>query len=988
MTPRLRAAASGRGTVNLATSALRQGAEVLPLRPLRAAPSLAVALALALQPALASAASTVEVKVGRADGFSRIELHGAKPTSVRRDGRDLVVRFAKAGAPDMARLHVDPPPHVAKAELRTDGGAVELRLTPAADAEVRSGWADGATWINFAPASAGAASSITTPGADPRPADGVVRVAAAQDGAALRLRFPWRAPPAAAVFRRGDAVWVVFDAAAHFDLAAAPHGLPLARKVEAISGPGWSGVRIASPPSAPVSASADGATWIVTLGPAPGAGPEQVSLQQDEAGAPALSAHVAGARGVLWLTDPAVGDRIAAVPALPPAKGLVDAHAVVGAELLPSAQGLAVRAVADDLQVEAEGDLVRIGRPRGLALSPPGAQATARAASPQELPAAAAAPGFVDFAAWGRTGAGGWTARYDDLLARAAAESGAGRGASTAARMGLARFLVGSELGFEAIGVLNGLVRADARLAVDPEFRGLRGAARAMSGRWADAQADFSTPVTADDPASSLWRGYVAWRSGDMAGARAQFAAGRPALAAFAPKWRARFARAWAEAVAAGGDLTLARQALAAAPSGGLEPEEADGLELTAGRVAEAAGDRDGALRSYDAAGRSPLDAVAAPALLHAVQLRLQAGALTPGQAAAVLEPLRYRWRGDATELETVRTLARLDLDAGRYREALTVLRSAGGRSPTSPAAADLQADLQAAFKALFLDGRADGLQPIQALALFFDFKELTPIGVDGDVMVRRLVRRLVDVDLLDQAAELLRYQVDNRLDGVGRAQVATDLALVELMARKPEDALGALNDTRSTLLPPALAAQRRLVEARALLDLGRTEHALEVLGKDASPDAVELRALSAWRGHDWATAGRMAEARLGDRWRDGRPLGGVEAAMLLRAGTAYSLAGDDVALGRLRGRYAVLAERSGQPDALRVALAGLSSATPGEGLGAALAQTQSDAGAFAGWVDRMKARFREADRTPAAAPPVTKASAPTRQGPPAPKRA
>ena len=170
-------------------------------------------------------------------------------------------------------------------------------------------------------------------------------------------------------------------------------------------------------------------------------------------------------------------------------------------------------------------------------------------------------------------------------------------------------------------------------------------------------------------------------------------------------------------------------------------------------------------------------------------------------------------------------------------------------------------------------------------------------------------------------------------------------------MARKPEAALGALNDTRSTLLPPALAGRRRVVEARALLDLGRTDHALEVLGADASPDAVELRGLAAWRGHDWAAAGRFAEARLGERWRDPRPLDPSESALLLRAGTAYSLAQDDPALTRLRTRYAALADGSSQPDALRVALAGLNSATPGEGLGAALAQAQSDAGVFAGWV-------------------------------------
>ena len=84
-------------------------------------------------------------------------------------------------------------------------------------------------------------------------------------------------------------------------------------------------------------------------------------------------------------------------------------------------------------------------------------------------------------------------------------------------------------------------------------------------------------------------------------------------------------------------------------------------------------------------------------------------------------------------------------------------------------------------------------LEPVQALAMFYDFKELAPIGADGDLMVRKIVRRLVDVDLLPQAAELLKYQAENRLDGVPRAQVSTDLAVIYLMDRRPEQALEAI---------------------------------------------------------------------------------------------------------------------------------------------------------------------------------------------------
>src|SRR5690606_34813543 len=181
-----------------------------------------------------------------------------------------------------------------------------------------------------------------------------------------------------------------------------------------------------------------------------------------------------------------------------------------------------------------------------------------------------------------------------------------------------------------------------------------------------------------------------------------------------------------------------------------------------------------------------------------------------PDAAARELEALRWRWRGDAVELEVIRELGRLYLSQGLYREALTALKGAGPGMSRLRAAADLQADLSAAFRMLFLEGGADGMQPVQALGLFYDFRELTPIGADGDEMVRRLARRLVDVDLPDQAAELLKHQVDARLEGVAKAQVATDLARVYLMDRQPEAALQAIWGSRSTLLPSALNAERR----------------------------------------------------------------------------------------------------------------------------------------------------------------------------------
>lgn len=107
-------------------------------------------------------------------------------------------------------------------------------------------------------------------------------------------------------------------------------------------------------------------------------------------------------------------------------------------------------------------------------------------------------------------------------------------------------------------------------------------------------------------------------------------------------------------------------------------------------------------------------------------------------------------------------------------------------------------------------------------------------------------------MDLLDQAVELLKYQAENRLDGVAKAQVSTNLAAVYLMNRQPEEALKALWSSRTTLLPTAMNLERRALEARALMELGRYDHALEVLGKDASPAARDVRADILWKQQQW----------------------------------------------------------------------------------------------------------------------------------------
>jgi len=939
---------------------------------LRRAAAATAVLALVAAPVAAetpiAATPGLTIRVGQAAEFSRVEFRWASAAgmSAQRDGQVLSVSFGRDAQPDLSVLKTVPLKWVKSVAVRHDKARVTFVFTLTDDADALTGSADGADFVNiFAkPAPVVVAAPAQTPSADrpdPVPPGGVLAMRATASGAQLKLDFPWRNPLGAAVFRRADAIWIVFDVKARIDVSQAPKSPVQYAGIQSVSGPNYSAVRISTRAPIAFTAAADGSDWAVTLEPDSTPPETPVKLVRDDTAGPAsLAGAMSGATGVYWLADPVVGDRIGVVTALAPSKGLLGQREFVEFSLLQSAQGLAILPNVDDLAVTFNGDIVTMARPKGLALSSLDVK-HAEAVS-MGAPKAAAMPGLIGDD-WAVTGAAGFLPRYDALMQPVADEEGKSQDGSTRAHIELARFMIGTGLSYEAIGLLGDTLRTHPGVGGDAEFRALRGMARVMAGRYKEAETDFAVPALDENPAVSLWRGYVFAKTSQWADAKKAFAGGASNLSKFPPLWKQRFARAAAETALALNDVPGARSWVNFALASPADGTEDAATRLVAAEVTQAEGNAPGALAQYQALAQVQADDISGPAQLRAAQIQLVQGTITPAQAIDVIDSLRFRWRGGAFELETIRALGQLYLSQGRYREALDAFRSAGKNLPDLPEATQLQADLSTAFKSLFLGGMADGLQPIQALSLFYDFKELTPVGADGDAMVRRLTRRLVDVDLLPQAEVLLKYQVDNRLEGVPKAEVATDLAVVDLMDRKPEDALDAINASRTTVLPGALNLERRIVAARALTGLGQYDTALEMIGADSSADATDARAEILWRQKNWPGSGAIFERMLGDRYKTAGPITAEQEGQLLRAAVAYSLAADDGALARLRTNWTPFVASARNPDALRVALSGLNG---GEVSPADFSRLAADNQVFAGWVAKMRARF---DQTPLPSP-------------------
>jgi hypothetical protein len=315
-------------------------------------------------------------------------------------------------------------------------------------------------------------------------------------------------------------------------------------------------------------------------------------------------------------------------------------------------------------------------------------------------------------------------------------------------------------------------------------------------------------------------------------------------------------------------------------------------------------------------------------------------------------------WRGDAIEVKTLQMLAQIYADTGRYAESLAAARTATKLQPNSDISRQAQDQASALFSQIFLSPKGDDLPPIDALGMFYEFRELTPIGRRGDEMIRRLADRLVAVDLLDQAAELLQYQIDRRLEGSARAQVAAKLAMVYLMNRKPDLAITTLRSTRIADLSGELRTQRLLLEGRAQSDIGRHDLALDIISNISGREAIRLRSDIYWAARRWRESSEQIELYYAERWRDFKPLNAVEKSDVIRAVVGYALGEDVIGLARFREKYAPLMSGEADKTAFDIASkpAGASSSEF-----AAIAKMAASVDTLDGFLREMKARFPDA---------------------------
>lgn len=713
----------------------------------------------------------------------------------------------------------------------------------------------------------------------------IPRLSAKAAGDAVELELAWPEPVPAASFVRAGRLWLVFGHPAGgltpssvSGVSERLHSLALHPHPEATV------LTVASDGTASIARR--GAAWVVRLG-GKGAAPKSAVAWPPADG----ELRIDGAATLVEIEDPVVGDRLGVAMFLEPGRGEPLGRETVGLELLPTLQGVAWRALADDVTASPRPSGVAISLP-ALAANPhhpsnPAAEHREQGSSrpiiaaaesrqgtdppPDEVAPAPASPrgdasavrthgsasahasaspvapdsrrpgGPVDLSA-GALPAGLTARDRRRQLEQAVLDA---TGAEQALRrIDLARMLLAQELAAEAAASLAPLDTDD---PAQPAAAALAGIAAYLRGQLDEASRQLGRPWLDGDAEVALWRAAVASSRHDRPSALREWRRSGGIPASYPDGLRVRLG-----IVGAGIELSDGRTDAALALLDRLRelpksPEAEARIRLAEAPALDAQGATGQAAAALaDALARGDRDT-----RLEAQRLRiewdLRQGRITAEAALARLEGMRPAWRGHPDEIAYLDRIARLRARNGDLSAAVAAWEEALADATNPRAKDELRQGLREQVAGSLL-GEGDGppLSPLDSLLVYRRHGDWLPRGAALAEVERRLAAKLARAGIETPAEQLLHRRLDLAGSAEARADAGAALAESRLAARDPGSALALLRSTGPERgLPPALAAQRSDMRTRAAVATGSA-------GDGETDGTATDRLRAAWEARDW----------------------------------------------------------------------------------------------------------------------------------------
>lgn len=722
------------------------------------------------------------------------------------------------------------------------------------------------------------------------------------------LRFVWNAPVNIAAFKRNDKIWMVFDKPNRVDVAAlkkeAKH---LAKEIYTLPHPGGTIVVVVPAPGVKHSLRKEGLLWILDLytGRPPNFKVQNMTIftQYDSLKNSYIFIPTNYAGNVLSFLDPEIGDIISVATTSQLGLGFDSSYRYPDFDILETSQGLAFIVNAPDIMLNRGNSgitLKALGRSlnithdldalkRNQRYKASDTEASHINAFSLQIPQKLTTQNISDV--------------VEDFKKQILT---APNDQKNLLRLKLAQYYIYNGLGTNALYILNQMQDLDLPETKTDRFYALSGIANFLARRYKQAVKNFSEGTILNTEEGVFWK-TIAQSASEYKEENNKIIFAHISLMRDYPQAikdevaiiAARHAIATNDDLSSQNFIDILR-----AVSDRLRNLTPQITYLTAQKL-EMQGYLRNAIKEYSKLLNSDSTMFSAYARFHHTVLSQMINFIDVQTAITELEKLRYAWGEKSFKIRLLNKLADFYLKNKDYYNALRVLNEEGfiteGEQKTG-----IAKKMVKIFEDIFIGNHADEtLSPIKSLALYQDFKWVSALSPKQNMIIQKLADRLVAVDLLPRAQELLMtlLQKDD-LTPNNYARIGSRLAVIYLFEKKPQEALDILEATDSPFLTPETINPRRIIASRALSALNRPEEALELLEDDNSPNSIMHKFEIYWNAGDWDNASNTIKQMI-EEPTPGKPLSVEQINYILDWATTLKQAGKETVLVRLRNKFA-----------------------------------------------------------------------------------
>ncbi|MES2607294.1 MAG: hypothetical protein V4544_00955 [Pseudomonadota bacterium] len=222
-------------------------------------------------------------------------------------------------------------------------------------------------------------------------------------------------------------------------------------------------------------------------------------------------------------------------------------------------------------------------------------------------------------------------------------------------------------------------------------------------------------------------------------------------------------------------------------------------------------------------------------------------------EAIQKLYDLRFKWRGGSLEYRISQKLVHLLEIEKRYSDSLAQLSELKRLFPNRSGVELIDFNIKHFYTKYFQN--INGLSPLKIIKTYGEYLEFIPEGKAGDDIIKVVVEQYEKIDLLDEAAELLSRNLENKHDSPEKIEVIFKIIDIHMHNQKYDAALAVINTFPQEIATIEQKSKLIIRQAHALLGDKKTAEALTLLNASTAREHGILAAKIYAQNKKWHDA-------------------------------------------------------------------------------------------------------------------------------------